>query len=181
LGWTKSGDGRVISRLGFINPTNESYMGIISTGLGFTTLMGDLSQSFTVPANANEISLKWNFLSEEFLEFIGSRFQDRFQVVMVSEDFGEEILLNKSIDVIAAEFGASKPTTEIPEGIPGDLISVSPDIVFDKGGVFMTGWQSSSFNISKYRGKCVTLILRCTDVGDSIYDTAILLDDIKIN
>jgi len=181
LGWTKSGDGRVISRLGFVNPTNGSYMGIISTGLGFTTLMGDLSQSFTIPANANNLSFKWNFLSEEFLEFIGSRFQDRFQVVMISEDFGEEILLNKTIDIIAGEFGASKPTNEIPEGIPGNLVSVSPDIVFDKGGVYMTGWQSSEFNITKYRGKCVTLVLRCTDVGDSIYDTAILLDDIKIN
>jgi hypothetical protein len=31
-----------------------------------------------------------------------------------------------------------------------------------------------------YRGQVVTLILQAWDVGDSIYDTAITLDDIKI-
>ena len=36
-GWTKVGDGRVISQLATVNPTGGSYMGIISTGLGYTT------------------------------------------------------------------------------------------------------------------------------------------------
>lgn len=36
-GWTKEGDGRVISKLVTQVPTGGSYMGIISTGLGFTT------------------------------------------------------------------------------------------------------------------------------------------------
>lgn len=181
MGWTRNGDGRIISQLGFISPTGGSYMGIISTGLGYTTQTGRMSQSFNIPANASQLSLKWNFLSEEFLEYIGSYYQDRFEVVLISEDLGEQVLLSRTIDGLAAEFGASAPSQEYPEGIPGDLIAVSPDIVFDRGGVYMTGWQTSDFDISAYKGKCVTLVLRCTDVGDSIYDTAILLDDIKIN
>ncbi len=180
LGWTKDGDGRIITQLGYLNPTGGNYMGIISTGLGYTTQTGNISQSFKVPSNASTLSLKWNFLSEEFLEYIGSGFQDRFQLVLKNDETGEEILMNKSIDIIASEFGASRPSDDYPDGIPGDLIAVSPDIVFDRGGVYMTGWQSSEFNISAYKGKCVTLILRCTDVGDSIYDTAVLLDDIEI-
>jgi hypothetical protein len=180
LGWTRNGDGRVVSQLGFVSPEEGSYMGIISTGLGYTTETGKISQSFNVPANASTLTLEWNFLSEEFLEYIGSSYQDRFEIVLISEDFGEEVLISRTIDGIAAEFGASAPTEEIPEGIPGDLIAVSPDIVFDQGGVYMTGWQTSTFDLSSYKGKCVTLALRCTDVGDSVYDTAILLDGIKI-
>jgi hypothetical protein len=173
LGWTRSGDGRVISQLGTVMPTEGNYMGIISTGLGYTTQTGSITQSFNLPSNASQLKISWNFLSEEFLEYIGSQFQDRFQVVLDVEGTGEVVLFSKTIDGIAADFGASKEN-------PGNLIAVSPGIVFDKGDVYMTGWQSSTFDISAHKGKCVTLILRCTDVGDSIYDTAILLDQISI-
>ena len=44
----------------------------------------------------------------------------------------------------------------------------------------MTDWQTSTFDVTAYRGKRITLILAAGDVGDSIYDTAILLDDISI-
>jgi hypothetical protein len=181
MGWTRNGDGRVISQLGYISPDEGSYMGIISTGLGYTTETGKISQSFNVPANASQLKLSWNFLSEEFLEYIGSPYQDQYQLVLISEDFGEEILLTRTVDGIAAEFGASAPSEAFPEGIPGDLIAVSPDVVFDQGDVYMTGWQTSTFDISAYKGKCVTLALRCTDVGDSVYDTAILIDNIILN
>lgn len=180
LGWTKSGDGRVISQLGSEDTGEGLYMGIISTGLGYTTATGSIFQSFTVPNDANTLEFEWNFLSEEFLEFIGSEYQDKFSVVLQSDRFGEEILLSRTVDGVAASFGASGPTDDFPDGIPGDLIAVSPDIVFDQGDVYMTGWQSASFDIKSYRGNCVTLFFRCTDVGDSIYDTAILIDDVKI-
>lgn len=180
FGWTKLGDGRVISQLSSLDSPEGNYMGIISTGLGYTTETGSISQTFIVPDNANTLDFKWNFLSEEFLEYIGSSYQDWFEVVLKSEDFGEEVLVSRSVDGIAAEYGASAPSTEFPEGIPGNLIGVSPDVVFDQGDVYMTDWKSESFNISSYRGKCVTLVLRSSDVGDSIYDTAILLDNVAI-
>lgn len=169
-GWTKSGDGRVINRLGSVNPTQGSYMGIISTGLGFTTASGSISQCFTVQNNQSTIKLKWNFLSEEFLEFIHSQFQDYFKIILKKQDGTEVTLLSKNIDQIAVEFGADT-------NMIGSLIKVSPEIVFDEGGVYMTDWQSSSFDITPYRGQTIVIILKCGDVGDSIYDTAILLDD----
>jgi hypothetical protein len=61
------------------------------------------------------------------------------------------------------------------------LISVSPGIVFDEGGVFMTGWQTSNLDVSAFVGKRITLIIRAGDVGDSVYDTAILLDDVSVH
>ena len=47
-------------------------MGIISTGLGFTTTTGKIFQSFRVENNQSTLTVKWNFLSEEFLEYINS-------------------------------------------------------------------------------------------------------------
>lgn len=172
-GWTRSGDGRVISRLGFVNPTQGSFMGIISTGLGYTTSSGSISQCFTVQNTQSSIKLKWNFLSEEFLEYIGSQYQDYFQIKIIKEDGSEVVLYRRTIDQIAAQFGAT-------EEDPGSLIAVSPGIVFDQGGVYMTGWQEISFDVTPYRNQVVTIIFSAGDVGDSIYDTAILLDDITI-
>jgi hypothetical protein len=177
-GWTKTGDGRVISQLDYLMPTGGNYMGIISTGLGYTTTTGRISQTFTVEKTQTQLTIHWNFLSEEFLEFIGTKFQDYFKVVIRTSDGVEHILMNKTIDGIAADFGASNPDPGPP--IPGNLISVSPEIVFDEGDVYMTDWQTSTFDVTPYQGKRITLILTANDIGDSFYDTAILLDDITI-
>ncbi len=180
-GWTKSGDGRVISQLASVGPTQPNYMGIISTGLGFTTATGKIFQSFKVENNQSTLQVKWNFLSEEFCEYIGSQFQDYFKVIVKQQNGSESVLLNKTIDGIAADFGASyDQTTTPPTEIPGNLVKVSPAIVFDRGGVYMTNWQTSSYDITPFRGQVVTLILSAGDVGDSQYDTAILLDEIKV-
>lgn len=173
-GWTKSGDGRVINRLGYLGASQGSFMGIISTGLGFTTSSGSISQCLTVADNQSQLTLKWNFLSEEFLEYIHSQYQDYFKIIIKKSDGTEITLLSKNIDQIAAQFGAD--TNQV-----GQLISVSPDIVFDQGGVYMTNWQSATFDITPYRGQTVVVVLICGDVGDSIYDTAILIDEMKVN
>ncbi len=173
-GWTKLGDGRVINRLGNLNAPQGTFMGIISTGLGFTTASGSISQCFTVTNDQSQLSLKWNFLSAEFLEFIGSQFQDYFRVVLQKQDGSEVILFSRTIDQIAAQFHADTAN-------PGELVAVSPNIVFDHPDVYMTNWQSSTFDVTPYRGQTVVIRLVCGDVGDSFYDTAILLDEIKIN
>ena len=175
FGWTKSGDGRVISKLASINPTGGKYLGIISTGLGFTTATGSIFQTFRVPSDKSNLTLSWYFLSEEFLEFINSQFQDYFTIKIKTESGSEITLLEKTIDGLAAEFGASHN----PD-VQGNLISQSPGIVFDRGDVFGTGWMSVTFGITGYRGQKITLILSAGDVGDSIYDTAILLDECKL-
>lgn len=174
IGWTKNGDGRVITRLGFLNAPQGTYMGIISTGLGYTTSSGSISQCMTVENNQSTLKIKWNFLSEEFLEYINSQFQDYFKIILKKQDGTEVTLYSKTIDEIASMFGATQQN-------PGQLIAVSPNIVFDVGGVYMTDWQTISFDITPYRGQLIVIRLVCGDVGDSIYDTAILLDEISVN
>ncbi len=165
VGWGVNGDGRIITQLGYISPYGGNYMGIISTGLGFTDATGSVFQSFCVPGDATTLSLNWNFLSEEFLEYVGSQYQDYFMITITDDQGVENVLFYKTIDEIYAEYALS---------------AVSPDIVFDIGDVYGTGWLFSSFDISTYAGKSVTISFNAGDVGDSIYDTVILLDDILV-
>ena len=117
----------------------------------------------------------WNFLSEEFLEYIGSSFQDFFQIAIKTKDGVNNLILVKSIDDLANEFGATKE----PEN-PGNLISVTPPIDFGNHGVYMTDWQTFTYDLNAYKDQIVTLIFAVGDVGDSAFDTAVLLDSITI-
>jgi hypothetical protein len=169
-GWTPVGDGRVISRLGPLLPSEGELMGIISTGLGFTKDFGTIYQDVTIPGDKSVLELSYNFLSEEFLDYIGTQYQDGFRVA-VKPSFGPvEPLYQRSIDDIAAELGATKSNQ-------GQLIR-TPDIYFDQGEVYMTGFRTISIDVSAYQGQCITLLFQCWDVGDSLYDSAVLLDAI---
>lgn len=162
-GWNVDGDGRVITQLGFIKPTQGYYMGIVSTGLGYTTDYGSISQSFKV-TNEGTLSITWNFLSEEFMEYVGSKYQDYLKVTIIDGQ-EEQVIYSMAIDDYAKDY---------------ELTPVSPEIVFDKFDVYMTGWKVSTFDISSYKGKTITLKIACGDVGDSIYDSVALLDEITV-
>ena len=164
-GWNVVGDGRIITQLGYITPYEGSFMGVISTGLGFTVEVGSMTQEFCLNDTITTLSLDWNFMSEEFLEYVGSQYQDYFKIAIIDDTGNEDVLFYKTIDIINAEYA---------------LTLLSPEIVFDQGDVYGTGWQWNSFDISAYAGQHVTLVLSSGDVGDSIYDTVILLDDIKV-
>jgi hypothetical protein len=174
VGWDVNGDARIITGLGSIKPYRDKYMGIISTGLGFTTSSGEFTQTFRIHDFNSTLSMYWNFLSEELLEYIGSGYQDVFRVTIKGQDGSETVLLEKSVDKIAAQFGATKESA-------GSLQYVSPGIKFDRGDVYATGWVSETFDVSKFKGQTVTLTVSVGDVGDSSYDTAVLLDDISVD
>jgi len=165
-GFITGGDGRVITQLGNIGPYGGSFMGIISTGLGFTIDQGSIAQTFCLPSDKTILQLNWNFISEEFLEYVGSIFQDYFQIILIDQNGTEHTLFYKNID----EMYNSYPLTLL-----------SPTIVFDQGDVYGTGWLNLSLNISAYAGQSITLVFKSGDIGDSIYDTAILLDNISVN
>jgi hypothetical protein len=172
VGWDHTGDARVIRIIGSEKAQAGNNMGIISTGFGSVTQSGSISQDFRIKDNESELTIKWLFLSEEFLEFINSKYQDSFKITLNEINAQENVLLEKTIDQIAIDFGATKES-------PGNLKARS-DIKFDQGGVYGTPWMISKFDVSAYRGKVVRLTISVHDVGDSAYDTAILLDEISV-
>jgi len=59
-----------------------------------------------------------------------------------------------------------------------DRLALLRPLVFDKGDVYMTGWVFFQYSLLQWADSYVTIEFQCGDVGDSIYDTAILLDAI---
>ncbi|TNF24247.1 MAG: hypothetical protein EP329_25385 [Deltaproteobacteria bacterium] len=207
-GWTIVGDGRVMTQLGSSSPVSGKFMGLISTGLGFTVETGTMEQTFCIPADKVQIEFYWKFFSEEFLEFCGSQYQDTFQAVLVGAD-GQLTVVDVRVDDLCPYSGAGS-CASCASPAPCDLtcmgqtgcyepasggactgtyncecgryyVGVDPaDIDFDQQGVYNTLWQHTVKNVQALAGTGpVTLRLFATDKGDSVFDTAILIDAIK--
>jgi len=166
-GWVKVGDGRVVSRLGSTVPVAGKFMGIISTGLGYTTQTGKIEQRFCIPAGKSKFSFYWKYYSEEFKEYCGSQFQDAFTARFDGKVGG----VAQKAEVVHAKVDDLCDGGKLFKGL------TPADVSFDQGGVFMTPWVESTADISKFAGSGnVLLSFFATDVGDSIFDTAILFD-----
>lgn len=46
---------------------------------------------------------------------------------------------------------------------------------------YHTGWKFVEFDVSQFQNKTVTLRFIVYDVGDSIYDTATLIDNVTLH
>lgn len=175
IAWDATGDGRVIPQLGEFSPVEGKYQGIVSTGLGFTTSAGSIKQKFCLPPNTNTLQFSWNFSSEEFVEWCGSLYQDTFTVDVIT-DSGTQRLFSRRVDDLCGSV--------VPTGLSFDQSGsgCEPDEENDCT-VWSTGWQSQSIDISAIAaanpGKPITLRFSAGDVGDSIFDSAILLDEIQ--
>jgi hypothetical protein len=175
--WSFAGDGRVINQLGEFSPVEGAYMGIISTGLGFTTSSGSIQQSICLPSNADKLEFNWNFSSEEFIEWVGTQFQDFFVVEIITETGQTFVVFIKRIDDLAGEVNKSGLKFDRSSG------NCTPTGQNDCT-VWSTGWRTQSIDIAAIAAannkKPVTIRFRVGDVGDSIFDTAVLLDRIRI-
>ncbi len=183
-GWKAVGDGRVISRLGITIPVAGKFMGIISTGLGFTAQSGSLEQPFCIEPGKAEMCFYWKFYSEEFIEFCGSAYMDRFTAKLSSKQ-GQLTLTDVWIDPLCPwDCGNGKvPCTpgsaQCKCGAQWKTLDPA-DVSFDQGGVYATPWQKDCKNIEPFAGKRADLKFYVTDTGDSIYDSAILIDEVTI-
>jgi len=160
-GWELGGAGGVVTSFGPILPYEGSYMAMISSGSG---AIGDassaLEQSFTVPVGATTLTIHYNFVSEEYPEFVGSQYNDVFNATLHTPDGAREIVFE---EVNSANF---QPVEGIPCG--------SGDCTWGQ-----TGWITASIDVSQWAGTDDTLTLTVHDVGDTIYDTVVLLDNIE--
>jgi len=208
-GWTRDGDGRVISQLGSANPVGGKFMGLLSTGLGFTVQTGTLEQEFCIPDDKMEAQIYWKMYSEEFKEYCGSTFQDTFQAVLTGGG-GQLTLVDVKVDDICGYGDGSCGTCNNPIACDFECMGsagctyddnlgtcdgsypcecgkyytgLTPsDVGFDQGGVFNILWKKTVKNIQALAGAGrVKLRLYASDTGDSIFDTVILVDSIQFN
>ena len=171
-GWQMSGDGRVISQLCCAIPVEGKFMGLISTGLGFTQQVGEIYQTFCIPDDKMEMSFYWKFFSEEFKEYCGSVYQDTFEATLVGDD-GQLTCVSASVDNLCPP----QECTGCGDQYDGLIPSCCS---FDQGDAWETLWRKATCNVMALAGQgATTLRFFATDLGDSIYDTAILIDAIK--
>lgn len=160
FGWSYLHDSKVVTKLGELKPTQGNYMGMISTGLG-TQIESDsyIEQKIYVPDDANYLLFDYNFISEEYPYFVNedTYYDDTFEVYL-----GEDVICHESA-------GSS---TWYP--ISGMDFS-SGDGLFGH-----TGWKHKIVSVDEYRGRFLILKFRVWDVGDSIYDSAAIIDNIRI-
>ena len=173
-GWIKNGHGQVASRLGGTEPVEGKYMALMSTGMGYTLQTGGIEQVFCIPDWVEQVSLYWKLYSEEFKEWCGSEYMDTFQVTLESEG-GNITLVDTWIDALCPPgecFNCGSQYTGL----------TASDVEFDQGDVWNIEWRKVEQEVTALAGAGpVTLRFFTGDVGDSIYDTVVLVDTIKFD
>jgi len=177
-GYTILGDGAVLTgKQGEVGPTEGQNMAGISTGemhlsssfsLDSTTTFL-FSGSISVPQGATKMSFDFDFISEEFDEFVELGFDDFFVVAAVGPS-GVFAALVASVDLVGE--AASIPLTSL-----GSI----PLIVYDvfPATTDHTDWVTVEIpNISSL-GSPIQLGFAVSDVGDAIYDTLVFIDNIR--
>ena len=170
--WNIDGDVRSITQLGELTPVgeNNNRMAIVTSGVGSmqNAVINDgtegsrMYQTFVVPEDVSELSFTYNFVSEEPMEYVGSQFNDAFLAQLLCD--GELV-----VDTMY-------------ESINSSAWYELNGVDFDGGDytAYQTGWKTVTINLSAYRGKTVTISFIIYDVGDRIYDSACLLDNILL-
>ena len=163
VGWQAEGDSRVINRLASLTPQDGKKMAIISTGLGsVNNSKSALAQTICIVQGKLTLSFKYDFVSEEPLEYVGSQFDDNFTMT-VTINGKKTVVVQKTINnskwvkIGGINFAGGDSTT------------------------YHTGWKTVTKDLGEVKAdEKVEIEFRVGDKGDSIYDSAALIDAVKL-
>ncbi|MCD6189232.1 MAG: choice-of-anchor L domain-containing protein, partial [Thermococcus sp.] len=172
LGFPTDGDSYVILSSGIASEAVDGSIGStggISIPNGhpvFGTEINDvatLTIKLKVPSNAETLSFKWLFGSNEIPDYV-DEYRDFFRAYVILPD------------------GSTKDMALLPNGnIPyvGDGIQnyTAPDPTVNINEV--TSTYTATLDVSKYRGKQITLVFQIADEGDDSVDTFAFIDELK--
>jgi len=210
VGWGGSGDGRAVAQIGDVQPASGKGMGLVSSGLGFSVETGTLEQTFCIPADKNELALSWKFMSEEFKEWCGNaKFQDRFKAELIDSGGAILKIVEVTVDDLCAYTDGVCAACTAPKACDAQCFAqdgcyfsedaqicegqfncqcgrdfvglTASSLGFDQGGVYEVMWRQSKIDVTELAGRGpVTLRLSVEDSGDSLFDTAVLVDAIEV-
>ncbi|MBU0976723.1 MAG: hypothetical protein ABIE03_01935 [Patescibacteria group bacterium] len=162
--WAGAGDDRIITSLGPIKPKDGNFMAIISTGLGSVSdSKSSIKQSICYGKSGGKLKFDYNLVSEEPQEFVGSPYDDRLSAYIIVD---------------------GKKTKIMSKGVNDSTWIKVQGIDFEGGdaSTFQTGWKTITYSLSGVKsGSKVGLLFEIKDVGDSAYDTAALIDNIRVD
>lgn len=161
-GWKVTGTAGAVTQLGPLSPTNRQKLGFLSSGPDAAQVQTTLEQTFTIQPDVTSFVLKfdYDFVSEEYPEFVNQGFNDNMRITLVKPDGTTQQLAFESID-----------------GSPFTLIG---GIDFPGGDTTVghTGFKTISVTIPVTAGPGVYRIV-VRDEGDGIYDSQVLIDNIR--
>jgi subtilisin family serine protease len=161
-GWKAQGTAGALGNLGPLLARDRMKMGFLSSGPDDAQVQTTLDQVFTVQAGVTSIPLKfdYNFVTEEYPEFVGTAFNDNIRIVLMAPDGTERLLAYEEVN--SALF---TPLNGID--FPGGDLTLGT-----------TGWKTLittipvAIGLGKYS-------IRVRDEGDGIYDSNLLIDNIR--
>ncbi len=177
---TREGAIAALSTFGPIDrPANSAggRFGLIHTGLGDASAQGLIEQTIVAPhTRSATFAARYNFVTTEFPEYLGTEFNDSFIVELVHLQTGATEVLARfegSLNQIFSE--SDQDTWRHVQFQSGTL----PHQILDEAasGAGQTGWITATRGgINLQRGERYLVRFRVNDVGDRIFDSALLID-----
>lgn len=171
-----------VGNVGFLSPTHGTSFIALSSGNAaevpgnpgdspsHSTIFSGSQDSFTmvIPLNGTDpqLSFDFRFMSEEYPEFVGTAFNDYFHAnichdgtctQVAFDDYGKEITVNNDFFD-----GSIFPSGTIFDGTT-KLLTTVVDL--------------ADYGISS--GETFTVEFEISDVGDNIYDSAVVIDNLQ--
>ncbi len=162
--WKFKGTCSPKSQLGPIKPKSGKKMAFCTTGPAGDQVAAELSKELNFIADSDfTIKFWYNFVSEEYPEFVGTQFDDSLKIKLIAPNGTETLLAEESIN--SSNFQAVSGID-----FPGGDSTV---------GQLQGGWKEVSKTIAVKKGMGSYKIV-IEDAGDDIYDTAVLLDQVRL-
>jgi len=141
--------------------------GLIHTGLGSASSEGRIDQLVISPRTAAAtFKVQYNFVTTEFPQFLGTQFNDTFSVTITDVSSGA----SKTLVSFGGELNKLfSPGDPVVQGLPSNILDHTA------GG--QTGWQVKSLsNLHLKQGGRYLVQFRVNDVGDAVFDSALLIN-----
>ncbi|MBM4353124.1 MAG: hypothetical protein FJ109_04905 [Deltaproteobacteria bacterium] len=202
-GWEHTGDARVLESLCGIKPSGQ-FMGLLSSGLGFTVQTGRISQEFCLEVGKLVFEGWYDFISHEFEGGCGSAYSDTFRMY-VEDDKGQKIHLARTevadfigVNALCPCDAGACPSCgqcgsafcvcgELYHPDDGELLIPWPEeCAFDPGdedGAFESGWRHTGEIALTQLGqgglnKPVRFVIEVSDQGSAGSTTTVLVDSL---
>lgn len=161
-GWTVTGTAGAVPNLGPIMPTNRKKVGFVSSGPDSAQVQTTMEQKFTIQPGVTSFVIKfsYDFVTEEYPEWVNRGYNDDMRIVLIAPGGAETQLAFESVD--------------------GSTFTPVSGIDFPGGDstVGHTGFKPVSVTVPVTQGPGVYRIV-VRDRGDGIYDSNVLMDNIR--
>jgi len=177
--WAVAGDVHAVARFQPLSgepivPTEGGCLAVIGTGPDSGSSGATLRQRFVVPAGVRTLTLDFQFVSEELEDWVGSAFNDTFEARVTTPE-GDTLVTRLQIDDFfdPATFGVKA----------GQFVLAGDCAAGGAASCGRTGWRTAQIDLSRFAGvttpTVVDLVLAVSDRGDSLFDTFVLVDNIR--